>query len=389
MSPSMSLIRQVASRAHPIATTARVGSSAFIVGQHRFYAIKHATSTPTSKAWEAAQNATIRNDWTREEIQEIYDSPLLDLMFSAQHVHRNFQNAREVQQCTLLSIKTGGCTEDCKYCPQSSRYDTGVKAERLMKIDDVLVAARRAKEAGSTRFCMGAAWRDILNRKTNFKQVADMVKEIRAMDIEVCCTLGMLSAEQAQMLKEAGLTAYNHNLDTSREFYPEIISTRTYDDRLQTLDNVRKAGLSVCCGGIIGMGETEKDRVGLLHSLSTLPEHPESVPVNSLVPVKGTPLGERSPVHIFEMVRMIGTARIVMPGSIVRLSAGRVNLSIPEQAMCFFSGANSIFTGEKLLTTQNNDWDQDKAMFDMLGLVGKAPNFEQGNEPAQEAAVGK
>ncbi|KAJ8445296.1 hypothetical protein Cgig2_024502 [Carnegiea gigantea] len=316
-----------------------------------------------------------RHDWTRPEIKSVYDSPILDLLFHGAQVHRHAHNFREVQQCTLLSIKTGGCSEDCAYCPQSSRYGTGVKAQRLMNKDSVIEAAKKAKEAGSTRFCMGAAWRDTVGRKTNFNQILEYVKEIREMGMEVCCTLGMLEKQQALELKKAGLTAYNHNLDTSREYYPNIITTRSYDERLQTLDFVREAGINVCCGGIIGLGETAEDRVGLLHTLATLPTHPESVPINALVAVKGTPLEDQKPVEIWEMIRMIATARIVMPSAMVRLSAGRVLFSMPEQALCFLAGANSIFTGEKLLTTPNNDYDADQLMFNVLGLLPRPPSL--------------
>jgi len=290
-------------------------------------------------------------------------------------VHRHAHKFREVQQCTLLSIKTGGCSEDCAYCPQSSRYDTGVKGQKLMNKDVVIESAKKAKEAGSTRFCMGAAWRDTVGRKTNFNQILDYVKEIRGLGMEVCCTLGMLEKQQAEDLKKAGLTAYNHNLDTSREFYPSIITTRSYDERLKTLEFVREAGISVCSGGIIGLGEQVEDRVGLLHTLATLPEHPESVPINALLAVKGTPLENQKPVEIWEMIRMIATARIVMPKAMVRLSAGRVRFSLPEQALCFLAGANSIFTGEKLLTTPNNDFDADQQMFKLLGLIPKAASI--------------
>ncbi|KAL5543284.1 hypothetical protein UlMin_010994 [Ulmus minor] len=321
-----------------------------------------------------------RNDWTRDQIKAVYDSPILDLLFHGAQVHRHAHNFREVQQCTLLSIKTGGCSEDCSYCPQSSRYDTGLKAQKLMTKDAVLEAAEKAKEAGSTRFCMGAAWRDTIGRKTNFKQILEYVKQIRGMGMEVCCTLGMIEKQQAEELKKAGLTAYNHNLDTSREYYPNIITTRTYDDRLQTLQFVRDAGINVCSGGIIGLGEAEEDRVGLLHTLATLPTHPESVPINALVPVKGTPLQDQKPVEIWEMIRMIATARIVMPKAMVRLSAGRVRFSMSEQALCFLAGANSIFTGEKLLTTANNDLDADQLMFKLLGLTPKSPSFS--DDPA-------
>ncbi|XP_021730397.1 biotin synthase-like [Chenopodium quinoa] len=329
-----------------------------------------------------------RNDWTRPEIKSIYDSPVLDLLFHGAQVHRHAHNFREVQQCTLLSIKTGGCSEDCSYCPQSSRYGTGVKAQRMMNKDTVIEAAKKAKEAGSTRFCMGAAWRDTVGRKTNFNQILDYVKEIRDMGMEVCCTLGMLEKQQAEDLKKAGLTAYNHNLDTSREFYPNIITTRSYDERLQTLEFVRDAGINVCCGGIIGLGETAEDRVGLLHTLATLPSHPESVPINALIAVKGTPLEDQKPIEIWEMIRMIATARIVMPSAMVRLSAGRIRFSMPEQALCFLAGANSIFTGEKLLTTANNDFDADQKMFEVLGLIPKPPSLDDAETEAVASSSG-
>ncbi|CAO2202746.1 unnamed protein product [Urochloa humidicola] len=342
-----------------------------------------AASAAAAEAERAIRDGP-RNNWSRPEIQAVYDSPLLDLLFHGAQVHRNVHKFREVQQCTLLSIKTGGCSEDCSYCPQSSRYNTGLKAQKLMNKDAVLEAAKKAKEAGSTRFCMGAAWRETIGRKTNFNQILEYVKEIRGMDMEVCCTLGMIEKQQAEELKKAGLTAYNHNLDTSREYYPNIITTRSYDDRLQTLQHVREAGISICSGGIIGLGEAEEDRVGLLHTLATLPAHPESVPINALVAVKGTPLEDQKPVEIWEMIRMIATARIVMPKAMVRLSAGRVRFSVPEQALCFLAGANSIFAGEKLLTTANNDFDADQAMFKILGLIPKAPSFgdEESAAPA-------
>ncbi|PKA54767.1 Biotin synthase [Apostasia shenzhenica] len=344
----------------------------------------HATfSTSSAAAVEAERSIREgpRNDWNREEIKSIYDSPVLDLLFHGAQVHRHFHNFREVQQCTLLSIKTGGCSEDCFYCPQSSRYDTGLKAQRMMNKDAVLEAAKKAKDAGSTRFCMGAAWRDTIGRKTNFNQILGFVKEIRGMGMEVCCTLGMLEKQQAMELKKAGLTAYNHNLDTSREYYPNIITTRTYDERLETLHHVREAGISVCSGGIIGLGEGEEDRVGLLYTLATLPSHPESVPINALLAVKGTPLQDLKPVEIWEMIRMIAAARIVMPKAMVRLSAGRVRFSMAEQALCFLAGANSIFTGDKLLTTPNNDFNADQLMFKILGLTPKSPSF-----PEEDAA---
>ncbi|KAK2381252.1 biotin synthase, mitochondrial [Trifolium repens] len=341
----------------------------------------YCNSFSTSSAAAIQAEKTIkngpRNDWTKQEVKSIYDSPILDLLFHGAQVHRHAHNFREVQQCTLLSVKTGGCSEDCSYCPQSSRYDTGLKGQRLMNKEAVLQAAVKAKEAGSTRFCMGAAWRDTIGRKTNFNQILEYVKEIKGMGMEVCCTLGMLDKDQAGELKKAGLTAYNHNLDTSREYYPNIITTRSYDERLQTLEYVRDAGINVCCGGIIGLGEAEEDRIGLLHTLSTLPTHPESVPINALVAVKGTPLQDQKPVEIWEMIRMIATARITMPKAMVRLSAGRVRFSVPEQALCFLAGANSIFAGEKLLTTANNDFDADQLMFKVLGLLPKAPTLDE------------
>lgn len=309
----------------------------------------------------------IRNNWTRDEISEIFHSPVMDLMYKAATVHREYHDSSEVQVCTLLSVKTGGCPEDCAYCPQAARYHTDVKVHKLLEVDEVIGRAKEAKEAGSTRFCMGAAWREVRDNR-DFDKVLEMVKGVNNMGMEVCCTLGMLSAEQANKLKEAGLYAYNHNLDTSEEYYDEIITTRNYDDRLDTLDNVRNAKISVCSGGIIGMGETINDRVGMLHTLASLPEHPESVPVNALVPVEGTPLEEQERVSVWEMVRMIATARIIMPKAMVRLSAGRVRMSTEEQALCFMAGANSIFAGEKLLTTPNPEVDSDKEMFQTLNL---------------------
>jgi len=310
----------------------------------------------------------IRNDWTIEEIQEIYNSPLLDLIYRAASAHRQYNNTGEVQVCTLLSIKTGGCSEDCAYCPQAARYNTGVNVHPLMQKDQVLEYAAKAKAAGSTRFCMGAAWREVRDNR-DFDRVIDMVKGVNEMGMEVCCTLGMLTESQAQKLADAGLYAYNHNLDTSKEYYKEIISTRTYTDRLDTLDNVRKAGISVCCGGIVGLGETHADRIKMLHTLCTMPEHPESVPINALVAVQGTPLENNQKVDVWDMVKMIATARILIPKAMVRLSAGRATMSVSDQALCFMAGANSIFTGEKLLTTPNPSFDEDKAMFDLLGLT--------------------
>ncbi|HKB44831.1 MAG TPA: biotin synthase BioB, partial [Chitinophagaceae bacterium] len=286
----------------------------------------------------------IRNNWTISEIENIYHSPLLELIYQAATVHHENNNTGEVQVCTLLSIKTGGCPEDCAYCPQAARYNTGVDVQALMKKQEVLEYAAKAKAAGSTRFCMGAAWREVRDNK-DFDCVLDMVKEVNEMGMEVCCTLGMLTEEQAKKLADAGLYAYNHNLDTSSDYYGEIIHTRTYDDRLQTLDNVRKAGVTVCCGGIIGLGETHVDRIKMLHTLATMPEHPESVPINALVPIEGTPLAKNKKVDTWDMIRMIATARILMPKAMVRLSAGRNDMSVAEQALCFMAGANSIFAG--------------------------------------------
>jgi len=309
----------------------------------------------------------IRHNWTKEEIYDIYNMPLLELVFRAAELHRKYNDTAEVQVCTLLSIKTGGCSEDCAYCPQAARYSTGVDVQALMKKEEVLSYAQKAKEAGSTRFCMGAAWREVRDNR-DFDRVLDMVKGVNEMGMEVCCTLGMLTEDQAQKLADAGLYAYNHNLDTSKEHYSEIITTRTYEDRLNTLDNVRKAGVTVCCGGIIGLGETHEDRIGMLHTLATMPEHPESVPINSLVAIKGTPLENNTKVDVWDMVRMIATARILMPKTMVRLSAGRTEMSISDQALCFMAGANSIFAGDKLLTTPNPSFDEDNQMFQLLGL---------------------
>jgi biotin synthase len=326
--------------------------------------------------------STIRNNWTREEIAAIYHKPVLDLIYEAATVHRAHHTAGEVQVCTLLSVKTGGCPEDCAYCPQAARYHTDVKVHKLLPVQEVLDKAREAKDAGSTRFCMGAAWREVRDNR-DFDKVLEMVKGVNGMGMEVCCTLGMLTAEQAQKLKEAGLYAYNHNLDTSEENYNEIITTRTYKDRLDTLENVRGAKLSVCTGGIIGLGESVEDRIGMLHTLSTLPEHPESVPVNALVPVEGTPLEDQPKVSVWEMVRMIATARILMPKAMVRLSAGRVRMNVEEQALCFMAGANSIFAGDKLLTTPNPDYVSDQEMFQILNLKPRQ-SFKNGQQPGVE-----
>lgn len=309
----------------------------------------------------------IRHDWTREEIRGIYRLPLPELIFRAQVAHREFHRADEVQMCRLLSIKTGGCPEDCAYCSQSAHYKTEVAREPLMNPREVLAAAHRAKDEGATRFCMGAAWRQVNDGK-EFDSVLEMVRGVAALDIEVCCTLGMLTESQAQRLKDAGLTAYNHNLDTSPEFYSDIITTRVYEDRLRTIGHVRKAGITVCSGGILGMGESDEDRIGLLEQLARLNPHPESVPINMLVRGEGTPLENAKELDPLIMVRTIATARLLMPASMVRLAAGRRQMSPESVALCFLAGANSIFTGEKLLTTPNPDADEDARLFENLGL---------------------
>jgi biotin synthase len=308
----------------------------------------------------------VRHDWTRAEIGALFDLPFPELLFRAQSIHRQYFDPAEVQISTLLSIKTGGCPEDCAYCPQSARYYTGVNAEKLMALDAVLAEARVAKSAGASRFCMGAAWRSPKDR--DLEQVCEMVGAVKALGLETCATLGMLSAAQAHALKRAGLDYYNHNLDTSPEFYGEIITTRVYRDRLETLEHVRDAGINVCCGGIVGMGESRADRVGMIATLATLPVHPESVPINMLVRVAGTPLADQPPLDPFEFVRTIAVARITMQRSMVRLSAGREDMSEQTQALCFLAGANSIFYGPKLLTTGNPERDRDRVLLDKLGM---------------------
>ena len=308
-----------------------------------------------------------RCDWRLEEVRALFDLPLFELLYRAHGVHREHFPHHQVQVSTLLSVKTGACPEDCAYCPQSVRHDTGLEAEALLEVEAVVARARAARDSGATRFCMGAAWRN--PKPKQLAAVAEMVRQVRGLGLETCATLGMLTAEQAQSLREAGLDFYNHNLDTSEAFYPEIITTRTYADRLETLQNVRDAGLKVCCGGILGMGETREDRVALLHTLATLPAHPESVPINQLVRVPGTPLEGAAPLDPFEFVRTIAVARVLMPDSHLRLSAGRTEMSAELQALAFFAGANSIFYGEKLLTTPNPDADGDMALLQRLGLV--------------------
>jgi biotin synthase len=309
----------------------------------------------------------IRHDWTRGEIGGIFCLPFTELIFRAQTVHREFHAPDEVQLCRLLSIKTGGCAEDCAYCPQSAHYETGVARQGLVEQEEVLASATAAKAEGATRFCMGAAWRQA-PEGPEFERVLEMVRSVAALDMEVCCTLGMLTEEQAIRLKQAGLTAYNHNLDTSPEFYGEIITTRVYDERLRTIAHVRNAGITVCCGGILGMGESEEDRIGLLQQLANLEPHPESVPINMLVRSPGTPLAEAEELDPLVMVRTIATARILMPKSRVRLAAGRRLMSDEAVALCFLAGANSIFTGEKLLTTPNPSEDEDAALLKNLGM---------------------
>lgn len=308
----------------------------------------------------------LRNDWTRAEIQALYQQPFLDLVFQAQQIHRQFFEANAIQVSTLLSIKTGKCPEDCKYCSQSARYDSKLEAEKRIAVEKVISEAQQAKASGSTRFCMGAAWRNPHERDMPY--VLDMVREVKALGLETCMTLGMLNASQAERLKGAGLDYYNHNLDTSREYYPNVISTRSFDDRLDTLSHVREAGLKVCSGGIVGLGEETKDRIGLLFELATLPIHPESVPINMLVPMQGTPLAEVDKLDVTEWIRTIAVARIIMPKSYIRLSAGRESLSDADQALAFMVGANSLFSGEKLLTTPNTAQGKDQQLFQKLGL---------------------
>lgn len=317
----------------------------------------------------------IRNDWTLNQVLAIYNQPFPELIYDAQTIHRENFRPSEIQRSTLLSIKTGGCPENCKYCPQSAHYDTDVERQKLLNKDVVLKEAKEAQACGSTRFCMGAAWREIKDG-SEFDQVIELVKEVHGLGMEVCCTLGMLNENQALRLKEAGCYAYNHNLDTSPDYYGKIITTRTYEDRLNTIKNVRKAGITVCCGGIVGMGEGVNDRLGLLVELANQDPHPESVPINLLVKVKGTPLDNATDVDPIEFVRVVATARIIMPKSYVRLSAGRKEMSDEMQALCFIAGANSIFAGEKLLTTPNPGEDHDHALIKKLGITFKTSQQE-------------
>jgi biotin synthase len=315
----------------------------------------------------------LRHDWLVAEAREIHDTSLSELLYLAQGVHRRHHDPKQVQLCSLLSIKTGGCPEDCSYCPQSAHYEADVENEALIDVEAVLASASEARDAGATRFCMGAAWRDVRSG-SQFDSVLDMVRGVNSLGMESCVTLGMINAEQAGELKDAGLTAYNHNIDTSREYYDKIITTRNFDERLETLAHVREAGITVCSGGIIGMGESIDDRCAMLVELANLPRHPESVPVNALVPVKGTPLGDREPVEALELVRMVACARVMMPASVVRLSAGRSRLSEEAQLLCFMAGANSIFFGDKLLTTGNPDTGADRRMLEHAGLTAAGLN---------------
>ncbi|MGM0635313.1 MAG: biotin synthase BioB [Bacteroidota bacterium] len=321
----------------------------------------------------------VRHNWTKEEIIAIYNKPVMELLYEAATIHRQSHDPNQVQVSTLLSIKTGGCPEDCGYCPQAARYHTDIEGNDLMSVSQVKAQALRAKQSGSSRVCMGAAWRNVKDGE-EFDQVLEMVRTINKLDMEVCCTLGMVTENQAKRLAEAGLYAYNHNLDSSEEYYKEVISTRGFEDRLTTLDNVRKTNVTVCSGGIIGMGESIEDRAGMLVALSTLNPQPESVPINALVPVEGTPLEEQEKVSIWEMLRMVATTRIVMPETQVRLSAGRTDMSKEGQALCFFAGANSIFAGDKLLTTPNPDVNEDMALFKELGLTPQKP-FTKKSQP--------
>lgn len=339
------------------------------------------------------EKAAIRHDWTYNEVKALFEQPFNDLLFAAQTVHRQYFNPNEVQVSQLLSIKTGACPEDCKYCPQSNRYDTGLEAEKLMEVQKVLEEAQAAKDGGATRFCMGAAWRS--PKKRDMPYVVAMVKGVKELGLESCMTLGMLTSDQAGELAEAGLDYYNHNLDTSPEFYGEIITTRTYQDRLQTLDNVRAAGMKVCSGGILGMGESVKDRIGMLLQFANMPVHPESVPINNLVKVEGTPVADAEPVDNFDFIRTLAVARILMPASHVRLSAGREEMNDEMQALAFFAGANSLFSGDKLLTTANPEVSRDQKLFTRLGISSESyviddmtPQAEPENPQFYNAAVG-
>ena len=330
------------------------------------HTMENRTYRPAETDHQNNLGGEVRTDWVLDEVRSLFDLPFNDLLFKAQNIHRVWFNPNKVQMSTLLSIKTGGCPEDCGYCSQSVKFDTGLDASALMKVEEVLKAARQAKDGGATRFCMGAAWRNPKDR--DMEAICAMIEGVKSLGMESCATLGMLTAQQAEELKAAGLDYYNHNIDTSRRYYKEIISTRTMDDRIETLDYVRNAGLNVCCGGIVGMGESRDDRIDMLHALATMPSHPQSVPINMLVRVEGTPLGGSNNLDSFDFVKTIAVARILMPKSVVRLSAGRENMNEEFQALCFVAGANSIFIGEELLTTPNPKLAQDRDMFARLGI---------------------
>jgi biotin synthase len=338
-----------------------------------------------SSAQQCAPQASdlVRHDWQRDEIEALFQLPFNDLIFRAAEVHRQFFDPNAVQISTLLSIKTGACPEDCAYCPQSGHYNTNLEKEKLLEVDKVLEEARAARDLGASRFCMGAAWRS--PRQKDMPYVLDMVRQVKALGLETCMTLGMLTREDAEQLSEAGLDYYNHNLDTSPEYYGQVITTRTYNDRLETLANVRDAGMKVCCGGIVGMGEERNDRAGLLQELANLPHHPESVPINMLIKIPGTPLENVEDLDAFEFVRTIAVARIVMPAAHVRLSAGREDMNDETQALCFFAGANSIFYGERLLTAENPEAQHDQALFERLGIYPLDPRTEASDASTEEA----
>ena len=333
--------------------------------------------------------------WTKEQLAEIYHTPLMELMHQAQLQHRKWHDPTKVQLCTLMNIKAGGCSEDCKYCAQSSRYDTGLKAEKMISVEEVIKEAQIAKENGSTRFCLGAAWREMRGRKSALKRIGEMIGKINEMGMESCVTLGMVDETQAKQLKDAGLTAYNHNIDTSREHYPKVISTRSYDDRLQTIKNVQDAGIKACTGGILGLGETEDDHIGFVHTLANMSPHPESLPINRLVSIKGTPMHEElkkvssKKLEFDEILRTVALARIVMPQAIIRLAAGRYTMKETEQFLCFMAGCNAIFVGKKMLTTMCTGWDEDKAMLSKWGLQPmESFSYSANKAPAEAACAG-
>lgn len=332
------------------------------------------------------------HEWSKEQLREIYYTPLLELVHSAQLQHRRWHDPTKVQLCTLMNIKSGGCSEDCKYCAQSSRYSTGVKAEKLVSVDAVLKEAEEAKQNGSTRFCLGAAWRDMNGRKSGLRKISEMVTKVNEMGLETCVTLGMVNEDQAKQLKDAGLTAYNHNIDTSREHYPKVITSRSYDDRLNTIKNVQSAGIKACTGGILGLGETEEDHIGFVHTLANMTPHPESLPINRLVAIKGTPMEEdlqkkgAKKLQFDEILRTVATARLTMPRAIIRLAAGRYTMKETEQFLCFLAGCNAIFTGKKMLTTMCNGWDEDKAMLSKWGLE-PMQSFDYDAEKRSASAV--